>query len=184
MAGKKGTFAKHASRVGNRVSERAKNFVAAARTGTYDHVKLSADIANSLTDVMDFWSGLFGGGASPSVGIADLPATPAAGWKAAGGVSITVLLSDPVPDDAVFPIGVGNLFSPIAGPPPPPPPLGFQFQAVDVQDDERFELRVTVRDALVPPIVPGEYFANLSYTSVSTGPGRFYAALVKATVLP
>lgn len=183
---KKGTFAKHANRVGNRIAERGKNFVADARSGNYDHLRLSRDIANSITDVVDFWSGLFGGGASPSVGIADLGSAPPATWKV--GVTITVLVNDPVPADARWPLGgVGNppllQLRPVAG----GAAVSLDLQAVSIQDlldDEGYLLRVTVRDPGVPPIAQGEYFANLYYESATAGPGRFFAALVKATVTP
>jgi hypothetical protein len=170
---KKGKFAQHANRVGNRVSERAKRFVADARSGTYDHLRLSADVANSITDVVDFWSGLFGGGASPSVGIADLGSAPAALWKA--GRSITVLVNDPVPGDAAW-VAV-TLQRSVAG----GGTSHLDLQTVSIQDDEGFELRVTVMDTGGPVMATGEYFGILLYDSVSAG-GRFFAAVIKATL--
>jgi len=109
MAKPRGGFTKHAGRVGNRFGGRAKNFVNLARAGQYDATQLAKDVSGSLLDAADFWSGVFGANASRTTALVDLGPAPAAAWKGPGGVSTTVVIEDPVTDDAKFPIGgLGN----------------------------------------------------------------------------
>src|SRR5580765_4430665 len=107
MAKKKGTFTKHTSRVGSRVGDRAKNFVSLARAGGYDQTQFARDVSATVMDVAEFWGGVFGMRGSPTAPLVDLKGTTNQ-WKT-NCVSATVVVEDPVPDDAVFPVGGGPL---------------------------------------------------------------------------
>jgi hypothetical protein len=180
---KKGSFAKHTSRVGSRVGDRAKNFVRDARAGQYDQTRLSQDIGASVVDVAEFWGGLFGMTGSPAAAMVQLKGTSAQ-WKSANGVSATVVDEDPVPDDAVFPAGGGGALrlSVVDG----SAQVRLDCQAVNIEEEESLQLTVTFRDTSpgAGSVAVGEYYGILSYTSVSVAGGPFFAALVRATVNP
>jgi hypothetical protein len=183
MAGKKkGNVAKHASRIGTRASDRAKNFVALARSGAYVQTQLAKDISGSILDVVDFWGAIFGSGGSPTIPVVRLGPKPGAVWKAAGDQK-TVLLEDSVPDDAKWPIGgAGNppllKLRPVNG----GATVHLDLISVTVPDDENLELSVLVRDTGGPAIAAGEYFGNLYYESASLGAGQHFAAIIRAIV--
>jgi hypothetical protein len=186
MARKKGTFAKHTSRVGSRFGDRAKKFVVEARTGIYDQTRLAQDIGASVMDVAEFWGGLFGMRGSPAAALVELGPQPSATWKGAAGVTAVVVVEDPVPDDARFPIGG-------AGNPPLLKLAGLGGAAVNldcivvtIEDEENLQLRVNFRDTTPGPgsVAPGEYYGIMYYTSASVAGGPFFAALVRATVTP
>lgn len=177
---KKGSFAKHTGRVGSRVGERAKRFVVEARAGIYDQTRLAQDIGASVMDVAEFWGGLFGMRGSPSGPVLELGSWPAATWAAAPGVTMTVVIEDPVPDDRVWPIGGLRLVR--LG--PPGAPGNINLVSVTEEDEESLQLRVNFRDAGGPPPA-GEYYGTLTYTSV-TNPhpqgSPWFAAFVKGLV--
>jgi hypothetical protein len=175
MAKKDGGASKHASRFANRASERLKKAAIDARAGRFNAQRLAEDISNTAVDAIDLWTALLGFGASPQVGVAIFDA-PQGTWKP-GGVTTTVVLSDPVPDDAVFP---GALkFRLLDG----TATVDLQLTNVESREDG-LELKISAKD--VTPgagnVAVGEYYVNLSYTSVSTGPGSFFAALLRAKV--
>ena len=179
---KKAGFVGHAKRVGNRIGDRAKTFTNDARSGTYDHVRLAQDVGGMVMDVVDFWGGLFGAGASPTVGVVKLSA-PAATYKLPAGVMGTVLVEDPVPGDAVWPVNGGALaalrLTPVQN---PGAPVDLELLTVDNLDDEGLDLRITVRTFGGPPVAAGEYYGNLYYESASLGAGQYFAAVIRATV--
>ena len=173
---KKGSFTKHGNRVGSRFGDRAKKFVLDARTGQYDQTRLAEDLSASVIDVAELWGGLFGMRGSPTAAVLELGSAIPATWKAAPGVAQTVLVEDPVPDDAVFPIGACKLARAGAG------ASNIDLQTVTVEDEDAFQLRVTFRDPTGAPLPLGEYYGTLTYTSVSNPGGPYFAAFVRGTV--
>jgi hypothetical protein len=183
MPPKKGGFPKQASRIGNRISDRAKNFVKLARSGNYDQTQLAKDVGGSILDVVDFWGSLFGSGASPAVPVVDLGPQPDAVWKA-GGQKGGVVLDNPVPDDAKWPLGGGGGNSPLLSlrPVDGGAAVRLDLLSVTVEDDDGLQLSVVVQDTGNPVIASGEYFGNLYYTSASLGAGQYFAAIIRAAV--
>lgn len=183
MAGRRrGGFFGHARRVGDRVGRRARRFVNEARGGTYDHVRLAQDVGSAIVDTFDLFGGLFGGGASPAIGLVNIGPAAAAAYTGANGRDKTVLLNDAVPEDAVWPIIGGPL--PVLRLAPLNNPAGLvdlQLLRVESVDAEDVELRVAVR-TVGAAVAPGEYYGTLYYESASEGPGQYPVATIRAVV--
>ena len=169
---KKPNAAKHAGRFADRAGTRLRTLVDDARQGRYDSNRFADDVSQAVLDVVDFWSSLFGTGASPSVGLADFGPQRQATWK--GGLETTVRVADEIPATAVFPVGVLRL-APLGG----GAPVALQLQGVNRVDE--FELKVSVQDVTPGPgfVAPGQYIAVLHY--VDAGANHF-ATMIQGEV--